>query len=115
MLAPFLLDWIGKDAFSRFEEAERLELVSLAAELDPDLATMWFSDKIQMTLVARIGGLVGTPEVIAWNRLAAEGLAASATGEAVDKLREIRKKGDEAFRDHVSRLVVKARRQKGQG
>lgn len=115
LLAPFLLDWIGKHAFSRFEEAERLELVSLAAELDPDLATMWFSDKIQMTLVARIGGLVGTPEVIAWNRLAAEGLAASATDEAVDKLREIRKKGDEAFRDHVSRLVVQARHQKGQG
>ena len=109
-LVPFLLDWIGEHAFTRFDKDERLELVYLAADLDPGLATMWFSDKIQMSLVARIGGLVGTPEVIAWNRLAAEGLAATGTSEAVEKLRDIRTKGDDDFRDHINRLVVKARR-----
>jgi HEAT repeat protein len=111
--ASALLDWIGRVAFKQFEARERVELVTLAAELDPELATMWFSDRIQMSIVAKIGGLVGTPEVIAWNRLAAEGLAAAATEDAIERLREIRKKGDEDFREHVGRLVAQARRTKG--
>lgn len=112
-LASPLLRWIGNHAFDRLDEAGRLEVVALAAELDPERATGWFASKIQMSLVARMGGIVGTPEVIAWNRLAAEGLSACGTDAAIDKLREIRKKGDEDFRELVNRLVVKARRTRG--
>ncbi|MCO4773129.1 MAG: HEAT repeat domain-containing protein [Deltaproteobacteria bacterium] len=113
-LAPALLDWIGRHAFNKLDADGRVELVALAAELDPDIATAWFSDRIQMSLVAKMGGLVGTPEVIEWNYLSSIGLSHCATDDAILKLRDIRKKGDESFRQHVGRLVAQARRRKAE-
>jgi len=112
--APFLLDWIGRNAFSRLDEEEREQIVRIAAEIDPEVATMWFSDRIQMSLLAKMGGIVGTPEVISWNRLAAIGLSWCATDAAIDKLRKIRTKGDDDFRQHVGPLVAAARRRQAQ-
>ncbi len=112
--APALLDWIGRNAFTRLDEEERHDIVRIAAEIDPDVGTLWFSDKIQMSLLAKMGGLVGTPEVISWNRLAAVGLSHCATDAAIDKLRAIRTKGDDDFRQHVGPLVAAARRRKAQ-
>ncbi len=114
LLAPHLFDWIGKNAFTKLSENEREDILVLSADIDPEFGTMWYSDKINMNLVSKIGGLVGTPEVIAWNRLAATGLAYCATDEAITKLRDIRTRGDDDFRQHVGRLVVLARRRQAE-
>jgi len=108
-LASQLTRWLD-DAFKALDEELRIDLARLVAELDADHATRYFKGKLNMSVMAKVGGLVGTPEVIAWNRLAAYGLAAAATDEAIDKLRSVRTKGDDTFRKLVSRLAVEARR-----
>lgn len=112
-LATQLTRWVDEQAFKRLTEEQLIQVAELMAELDPDMATRYFKGKLNMTVLAKVGGLVGTPEVVAWNTLAAHGLAAAATAEAVDKLRSVRTKGDDGFRQLVSRLIVEARRKAG--
>lgn len=112
-LATQLTRWLDDQAFRRLEAERRIEVAQLTAEIDPDHATRFFKGKLNMSVLAKVGGLVGTPEVVAWNTLAAHGLAAAATDEAIDKLRSVRTKGDDVFRQLVSRLSVEARHKAG--
>ena len=112
-LAPQLTRWLEEQAFRRLDEEQRIEVAALAAEIDPDHATRFFKGKLTMSVRAKVGGIMGTPEVVAWNALAAHGLAAAATEEAIEKLRSVRTKGDENFRQLVSRLAVEARHKAG--
>jgi hypothetical protein len=109
-LAPLLAEWFFAEGNEALTAPERLRIVRLVATLDPRHATKTFADKINVSLRAKLGGLMGTPEIVAWNRLCCEALAAAATPEAVEKLREIRTKGDDSFREFVTRLLVDARR-----
>jgi len=84
--------------------------VTLVAELDEEFATRVLSEKLNVNIRARMGGLVGKPEVIEWNRLAVAGLAAAATPAAIEKLREVRTQGDDSFREFVTRNLVEARK-----
>jgi len=112
-LVTQLTRWIDEQAFKRLEASQLIGVAELMADLDPDVATRYFKGKLNMSVWAKVGGLVGTPEVVAWNVLAVHGLAAAATDEAIDKLRSVRTKGDEEFRELTTRLAVEARRRAG--
>lgn len=108
-LAPVLADWLDERAF-KLDEGLRLEVATLVSDLAPAFATDWYSGRLRVGVRARMGGLVGTPEFIAWNRLAAYGLAQAATPEAIEHLRRVRTRGDDDFEDHVTAMLVVATR-----
>jgi hypothetical protein len=113
-LGQTLFRWFAESGFRQLDEITRRRVVGLVAEIDPEYATRVLSDRIKLNVRSRMGGLVGTPDVIEWNRLAVEGLAIAATPGAIEKLRQIRTKGTEDFRELVTRRLVDARRRSSQ-
>ena len=106
--APILSRWFGEES-GKGPEDWRLAVVEVLVHLDPDHATTFLSQRLAMGLRAKLGGFVGTPEQLAWNRLAAQGLSLAATPTAIERLREVRTQGDEEFRELVNRLLFEAR------
>ena len=113
-LAQTLFRWFADAGFKQLDEITRLRVVGLVAEIDPGYATRVLSERMKLNVRSRMGGLVGTPEVIEWNRLAVEGLAVAATPGAIAKLRAVRTRGNEDFRELVTRRLVEARRRSKQ-
>ena len=113
-LGQTLFRWFAESGFKELDDITRHRVVALVAELDAEYATRVLSERIKLNVRSRMGGLVGTPEVIEWNRLAVEGLAIAATSGAIEKLRQIRTKGTEEFRELVTRRLVDARRRSSQ-
>jgi hypothetical protein len=109
-LAPVLWRWFEKDGFTGSDEVTRQRCATLLAELDRDFATNRLSEKLDMGLRSKVGGLMRSSGISDWNRLAVEGLAVAATPDAVEKLRTVRTKGSEEFRELVTRRLVDARR-----
>jgi len=109
-LAQTLFRWFGESGFKESDDVTRDRIVGLVAELDPEYATRVLSQKLDLGVRARMGGLIKTPEAVEWNRLAVEGLATAATPGAIRKLSEIRTKGGDDFRELVTRRLFEARR-----
>ena len=107
-LAATLFHWFETDGFAATDPQERDIIINLLAELDRDYATRALSDKLSLGLRAKVGGLGG--DVAEWNRLVVEGLAAAGTDESMAKLREVRTQGSQAFREHVTRILLIAAR-----
>ncbi len=109
-LAQTLFRWFAEEGFKLLDDITRKRVVLLVAEIDPEYATRVLAERMKLNVRSRMGGLVGTPEVIEWNRLAVEGLAMAATPGAISKLRQVRTRGTEDFRELVTRRLVEARR-----
>jgi len=109
-LAPVLWRWFEKDGFTGSDEITRQRCATLLAELDSDFATKRLSEKLDMGLRSKVGDLMRSSGISDWNRIAVEGLAVAATPDAVEKLRSVRTKGTEEFRELVTRRLVDARR-----
>lgn len=113
--APGLSRWFVEEGWKRLDDERRRAIVEILVQIDPAHATMFFVARLQMGLRARMGGIVGTPETVAWNHLAVEGLSLCGTDEAIQKLREVRTSGDEAWREFVNRQLYEARHRAGRG
>lgn len=109
-LAQTLFRWFSEQGFKRTDDITRQRIIEIVAEIDPIYATRVLSDRLKVKARAKLGGLLGTPEVVEWNRLAVEGLALAATPEAIERLREVRTAGTPEFRELVTRRLVTARR-----
>jgi len=109
-LAQVMFRWFSETGFKETDDITRNRIVAVVAEIDPGYATRVLSERLKVKARAKLGGLLGTPEVIEWNRLAVEGLAVAATPEAIDRLREVRTAGSPEFRELVTRRLVLARR-----
>ena len=101
--------WFEEVGFSKMDEEKRLQFARILCDLDREYAANYFGDKIKINVLTKFGGATTAAEM-EWNLLAAEGLALAATKGAIEKLREVRTKGDKKFRDRVTRLAVEARR-----
>lgn len=106
--------WFVEEGFRRLDDERRHAIVEILVQIDPRFASTFFGNRLQMGLRARMGGFVGTPDVVAWNRLAVEGLALCATDDAIARLRDVRTSGDEPWREFVNRQLFEARRRAGQ-
>ncbi|MCP4868758.1 MAG: HEAT repeat domain-containing protein [Proteobacteria bacterium] len=109
-LAQVLFRWFAEHGFKLSDDITRNRIVQLVAEIDPVYATRVLSERLKVKARAKLGGLLGTPEVIEWNRLAVEGLAVAATPDAIERLRAVRTAGSPEFRELVTRRLVDARR-----
>ncbi len=107
-LAPTLFHWFDTDGFPALEPQDRDIVVNLLASLDPDYAGRVLSEKLNLGLRAKVGGLGG--DVAEWNRVVVEGLAAAGTEQAMSKLREVRTQGSAAFKEQVTRILLTAAR-----
>ena len=109
-LAQTLFRWFAEQGFKQTDEITRNRIVTLVAEIDPEYATRVLGERLKVKVRAKLGGLMGTPEVVEWNHLAVEGLAVAATPGAIEKLRSVRTAGTEEFRELVTKRLVVARR-----
>ena len=109
-LAQTLFRWFDVAGFKECDQITRERVIGLVAELDPDYATRVLSEKIDLGVLTRMGGLIRAPDAVEWNRLAVDGLAAAATPSAIKKLSEIRTRGGDDFREAVTRRLFEARR-----
>jgi hypothetical protein len=109
-LAQTLFRWFTELGFKQTDDITRRRIVTLVAEIDPIYATRVLGDRLKVKVRAKLGGLMGTPEVVEWNRLAVEGLAVAATPEAIERLRGVRTEGGAEFRELVTERLVAARR-----
>jgi hypothetical protein len=109
-LAPTLWDWFDEEGYGQSDEVTRQRCATLLADLDPVFATRVLSEKIDVGVRSKMGGLVRGGGISSWNRIAVEGLAVAATPAAVEKLRDVRTKGTEEFRTLVTRRLVDARK-----
>ena len=109
-LASTLFHWFEESGFRALDADERVAVVRLLAELDAEYAVRSLSDKLNLGLRAKMGGIAGAAEIGEWNRVAVEGLAAAGTNSALARLSEVRTQGNQELKELVTRRLIEAAR-----
>ncbi len=107
--AQVLSKWLEEGGFKDSSPETRHRVVLLIADLNASHATAYLGGKLEASL-GRLAGL-GRGGAGEWKSLAAEGLAAVGTEAALTRLRLLRSRGGEDFKQLVGRLLAEKRRE----